>query len=67
VLAVCLLLGQVGELLGLPGWVVGLSPYGHLPRLPAESMSLRPELGLTAIAVALVALALWRYRERDVG
>jgi hypothetical protein len=37
VLAACLLLGQVGELLGLPGWVVGLSPYGHLPRLPAES------------------------------
>ena len=67
VLAACLLLGQVGELLGLPGWVVGLSPYGHLPRLPAESFVLRPELGLTAIAAALLALAGWRYRERDVG
>ena len=67
VLAGCLLLGQVGELLGLPGWVVGLSPYGHLPRLPAESFAIRPELGLTAIAVALLALAVWRYRERDVG
>jgi len=67
VLAACLLLGQIGELLGLPGWVVGLSPYGHLPRLPAESFVLRPELGLTAIAAALLALAVWRYRERDVG
>ena len=67
VLAACLLLGQVGELLGLPGWVVGLSPYGHLPRLPAESFAFRPELGLTAMAAALLALALWRYRERDVG
>jgi ABC-2 type transport system permease protein len=67
VLAACLLLGQVGELLGLPGWVVGLSPYGHLPRLPAESFAFRPELGLTAIAAALLALAVWRYRERDVG
>ena len=67
VLAGCLLLGQVGELLGLPGWVVGLSPYGHLPRLPAESFAIGPELGLTAIAAALLALAVWRYRERDVG
>ena len=66
-LAACLLLGQVGELVGLPGWVVGLSPYGHLPRLPAESFVFRPELGLTAIAAALLALAVWRYRERDVG
>ncbi len=67
VLAACLLLGQVGEMLGLPGWVVGLSPYGHLPRLPAESFAFRPELGLTAIAAALLVLAVWRYRERDVG
>jgi len=66
-LAGCLLLGQVGELLGLPAWVVGLSPYGHLSRLPAESFAFRPELGLTAIAAALLALAVWRYRERDVG
>ena len=67
VLASCLLLGQIGELLGLPRWVVGLSPYGHLPRLPAESFALRPELALTAIAAALLGLAVWRYRERDVG
>src|SRR4029078_7416794 len=67
VLAACLLLGQVGELLGLPGWVVGLSPYGHLSRLPGAAFAFRPELGLTAIAAALLALAVWRYRERDVG
>ncbi len=67
VLALCLLLGQVGELLGLPRWVVGLSPYGHLPRLPAEPFALLPELVLTVIAAALLALAFWRYRERDIG
>ena len=47
--------------------MVGLSPYGHLPRLPGRSFAFRPELGLTAIAAALLALAVWRYRERDVG
>jgi ABC-2 type transport system permease protein len=67
VLAACLLLGQIGELLGLPGWVVGLSPYGHLPRLPAESFAATPELLLTAGAAALLALGFWRFRARDIG
>jgi ABC-2 type transport system permease protein len=67
VLAACLLLGQVGELLGLPGWVVGLSPYGHLPKLPAESFAAVPELVLTLCAAALLGLGFWRYRERDIG
>lgn len=47
--------------------MVQLSPYGHLPRLPADSFALAPELVLTATAAALLALALWRYRARDVG
>lgn len=67
VLAVCLLLGQIGELLGLPGWVVGLSPYGHLPKLPGESFTVMPELALSLLAAALLGLGFWRYRERDIG
>ena len=30
--------GQVGELLHLPSWVVGLSPYAHVPRVPVEAL-----------------------------
>ncbi|MEP6817160.1 MAG: ABC transporter permease [Marmoricola sp.] len=66
-LGVFLLLGQIGELLGLPGWVVQLSPYGQLPRMPAESFAVGPEAVLTLIAAALLALAFWCYRARDVG
>jgi ABC-2 type transport system permease protein len=66
-LGVFLLLGQVGELLGLPRWVVRLSPYGHLPRLPAESFALLPELTLSVIAAVVLGLAFWSYRERDAG
>ncbi|HET6166086.1 MAG TPA: ABC transporter permease [Marmoricola sp.] len=60
-------LGQIGELLGLPGWVVRLSPYDHAPRMPLEDFALTPALVLTAIAVALLALSWWRYRSRDIG
>jgi ABC-2 type transport system permease protein len=61
------LVGPVAELLKLPTWVDGLSPYSHVPRVPAESFSWSPELVLTAIAATLVGAAWWRYRERDIG
>ena len=59
--------GPVAELLKLPGWVAGLSPYSHVPKVPAEPFAWTPELVLTAIATVLVATAWWRYRERDIG
>jgi ABC-2 type transport system permease protein len=59
--------GPVAELLKLPGWVAGLSPYSHVPKVPAETLDWTPELVLAAIAATLVATAWWRYRERDIG
>jgi ABC-2 type transport system permease protein len=61
------LVGPVAEMLKLPGWVAGLSPYSHVSKVPAEPFSWTPELVLTAIATALVTTAWWRYRERDIG
>jgi ABC-2 type transport system permease protein len=66
-LGLFLLLGQVGELLGLPDRVVRLSPYGRVPRLPSESLALAPELVLSAIAAVVLAAAFGSYRARDVG
>ena len=65
--AACVTLGQVGESLDLPGWVVGLSPYHHVPRYPVESVVWRPELVLTALALAVLGASWWRYRGRDIG
>jgi ABC-2 type transport system permease protein len=59
--------GPIAELLDLPGWVAGLSPYSHVPKVPAESLRLGPETVLTVLATLLVATAWWRYRERDIG
>lgn len=67
VVALFVTLGQVGELLNLPDWSVGLSPYTHTPALPVESFSLTPAMVLVATAAAVVAAAHWRYRSRDIG
>jgi ABC-2 type transport system permease protein len=67
VLAAFFLVGPLAELLQLPGWVAGLSPYSHVPRVPAEPLALAPELILTALAVVLAATAFGRYRGRDIG
>ncbi|HWI44190.1 MAG TPA: hypothetical protein VNS81_11260 [Nocardioides sp.] len=65
--AAFLTLGVLGDLLELPAWVPGLSPYSHVPQLPAEDWDWGAESGLTAVAVALLAVAWWRFRERDIG
>ena len=60
-------LGQIGELLGLPGWVLDLSPYSHAPRMPLEDFRPAPALVLTVIALGLLAVSWARYRSRDIG
>jgi ABC-2 type transport system permease protein len=60
-------LGQLGDLVGLPGWVTGLSPYSHSPAMPAEAFAPVPAAVLTGIAAALIGTAWWRYARRDIG
>jgi len=67
VLVAFFVVGPLAELLQLPGWVSGLSPYSHVPRVPAESLTAGPEVTLTVVAAACVATAWWRYRARDIG
>lgn len=60
-------LGQVGELLGLPQWVLNLSPYDHAPRMPLADFELVPALVLSGTAAALLVVSWLRYRTRDIG
>lgn len=69
VLALAVGLGQLGALLGLPQWLRDLSPYSHVPLLPAASVpasDLAPLVVLTLLAVALAVVAATSYRRRDI-
>jgi len=59
-------LGEFGELLELPDWLVGLSPFAHLPQLPGGSVEWAPLLALLAVTAALVGAGLFGLRNRDI-
>jgi polyether ionophore transport system permease protein len=65
-LAACYLAAFLGPLLGLPDWVMDLSPFTHVPLLPAADLDVVPLLVLTAIAAALCAVGLVGFRRRNV-
>lgn len=67
ILAVCFVLGEFGPLLKLPDWIQQLSPFAHIPKLPAEAMTWTPLLVLTAIAAAFVVAAVVGFRRRDLA
>jgi ABC-2 type transport system permease protein len=66
--AVCwvALVGMFGPLLQLPGWAARMSPFGWVPRVPAEHLDLAPLAALTVVAAALAVLALAAFRRRDL-
>ncbi|WP_128817729.1 ABC transporter permease [Streptomyces sp. S063] len=60
------LVGYLGAILRFPDWMNDLSPFGHVPRLPAAEMSWTPVLVLTAVAAGLVLSGLAGFRRRDL-
>jgi ABC-2 type transport system permease protein len=65
-LAACYLAAFLGPLLGLPGWVMDISPFTHVPLLPAAGFDIVPLLALTAVAAALCGVGLVGFRRRNV-
>lgn len=67
VLAASVVLTQFRELLRLPDWVADLSPYTHVPQMPAVPFEAGPVLGLLAVAVALLVASVLLFERRDVA
>ena len=65
-LAACYLAAFLGPLLGLPDWVMDLSPFTHVPLLPAASFDAEPLLALTGVAAGFVAVGMVGFRRRNV-
>ncbi len=47
--------------------MLDISPFAHVPELPAADFSAGPLLALSAVAAALVALGLVAFRRRDLA
>ena len=61
------LLTYFGAVLQLHHWVLDLSPYTHLPKLPGNPVTATPLLWLAALASALTAAGLAGFRRRGIG
>lgn len=67
VLVAWLLIGQLGPVLQLDQWVLNLSPFTHVPPLPAAELTWAPLAGLTAVAAALLGVGIAGAQRRDIG
>jgi ABC-2 type transport system permease protein len=66
ILGVVLAITMFGEALQLSRWLLDLSPFAHLPRLPAATFTATPLLWLLVVAVVLAAAGLAAFRRRDL-
>ncbi len=56
----------LGRLLGLPEWMIDLSPFSHVPAMPVESFSGMPLAVLTLVAAGLIGAGLYGFTRRDI-
>jgi ABC-2 type transport system permease protein len=65
-LAAGLVLGEFGQLFGLPVWLQDLSPFRHSSAMPVEPFDLPGALALAGTAAILAGLAVYWIRRRDL-
>ncbi|MGI8331418.1 ABC transporter permease [Actinomadura scrupuli] len=65
-LGLFVVLGQVGALLELSQWLLDVSPFTHIPKLPGGAISVTPLVTLVVIAIALAGVGLAGLRRRDI-
>jgi ABC-2 type transport system permease protein len=66
-LGLFLLVGELGPLLKLKQWMMDVSPFTHVPRLPGAQMRTTPLIWLVTVAAALTAIGYVGLRRRDIG
>jgi len=66
VLTYCIVVGELGPLLGLPDWLRKITPFWYVPRWPTEPFAVVPLAVLTALAGVLAVGGLAALRRRDL-
>ena len=67
ILAVGVVLAELGGRLGLPDWVITLSPFVHTPLVTTANPEWGGAIVMSGMAVAAVAVAMAAYRRRDLS
>jgi ABC-2 type transport system permease protein len=65
-LAVSVLVTLLGSVLQLGQWLLDVSPFTHVPKVPGAGLALTPLLLLVAVAAGLAGAGLAGLRRRDV-
>ncbi len=65
--ALFFLMAQLGPLLDLPQAVLDLSPFTHIPAVPATELTVLPLMVLVAVAAALFVIGLAGFNRRDLA
>jgi ABC-2 type transport system permease protein len=66
-LGIAVMMLLLGATLQLSHWVLDVSPFTHLPKLPGGTVSAAPLAWLSVIALALAGAGLAGLRRRDIG
>ncbi len=56
----------VGSLLGVPSWLVKLTPFAHVGFVPSQAFRAGDAAAMLAIGLAAGAAALWAFARRDL-
>ena len=67
VVAVIVVIDLFGALLELPQWIINVSPFQHVPAVPATPVQALPIALLLICAAVLVAVGSAGLRRRDIG
>lgn len=66
-MALCVVIGWLGDLLELPGWLTDASPFNRTPNVPVVDFAAAPLLVIALVAGALVTVGLAGLRRRDLA
>jgi len=67
VLGAVVVIDLFGEVLQLSHWLLDISPFTHVPRLPGGPVSAAPLVWLSLVALAFCAVGLAALRRRDIA
>lgn len=66
-LVMCLIFGQLGQLLQLPQWMLDLSPFTHVSAPSIGEIGMIPVIALVAVAIAFTGIGFFGFGRRDLA